>query len=387
MVLVYHLSLAAAAYRVFMVGPLLSAMKAGVTIFFVISGFLLYLPYARAISGHGVWPKLGRYARRRAVRILPAYWVALSVIALAPFANDVFSANWWRYFSLTQIYHPSTMLGGLSVAWTLCVEVTFYALLPALASGVSKIARRWPAHPASLQLLAIGSLALISIGVRGLTTHSLIDPVSPHGGAALVLSTSLPGLFDWFAIGLALAVFASEWEVGSPRFRVVRAAVHRPGTCWVAAGIVYFASVVVSPLDLFLPEVGVLPHLLLGAAAMLFVLPALEPAPAGARALPVRLLTTPVAVWLGTISYGIYLWNTWLLTAIAGPLALAALHPQGAATILGVVFAAAFGTIALAAASWYLVERPTQRRLNRPRERGRLQLGIDVRPAQRSSAT
>ena len=54
----------------------------GVTLFFVLSGFLLWRPVASAIAGGRTLPSVRRYARNRALRILPAYWAVLAVSAL-----------------------------------------------------------------------------------------------------------------------------------------------------------------------------------------------------------------------------------------------------------------------------------------------------------------
>jgi peptidoglycan/LPS O-acetylase OafA/YrhL len=49
LVIAYHVSLVEGLSRIGLLAPLASELKGGVTVFFVISGFLLYLPYARAI--------------------------------------------------------------------------------------------------------------------------------------------------------------------------------------------------------------------------------------------------------------------------------------------------------------------------------------------------
>ena len=98
------------------VAPVLWELKAGVGVFFVISGTLLYLPYARAIRDGRDLPDWRRYARRRAVRILPAYWLALIVVGVGPFSMAVFGPDAWRFFGFTQIYQPDTLMKGLGVA-------------------------------------------------------------------------------------------------------------------------------------------------------------------------------------------------------------------------------------------------------------------------------
>src|SRR5436190_14296516 len=53
----------------------LARLDVGVALFFVLSGFLLFRPYALAAATGGTRPSTPRYLWRRAVRILPAYWL------------------------------------------------------------------------------------------------------------------------------------------------------------------------------------------------------------------------------------------------------------------------------------------------------------------------
>src|SRR5262245_58978043 len=59
-------------------------LEVGVTIFFVISGFVLYRPVLTSDRRD-----LGRYALRRAVRIVPAYWLALTISAIVLGRHEV----------------------------------------------------------------------------------------------------------------------------------------------------------------------------------------------------------------------------------------------------------------------------------------------------------
>jgi peptidoglycan/LPS O-acetylase OafA/YrhL len=380
LVLAYHIGLVSDAARIPVLRPFAWQLKTGVTVFFVISGFLLYLPFARSIRTSGRRPDWRQFARRRATRILPAYWVALTVIGLAPVAAGVFSVDWWRYFGLVQIYQRSTLLGGIGVAWTLCVEVSFYAALPLFACAVAKLARRLGTRDAArIQLAIIAALALSTLVLRLALTHSLSAPIVHHG---YLIATSLPGLLDWFAIGMAFAVLAAEWEVDSSRFPAVRGMVRRPGGCWILAGCCFTFAAVSQGVDLFLTQYGLLVHVVIGLAAGLLVLPAIDPVrssaeaggPAGSRSggrppFVVRLLTNRVVAWLGMISYGIYLWHVKLLEAMFGSPGGAAVHPPGLVGVFGRVTLSVAAAVALGAASWYIVERPAQRRLRRVRPR------------------
>ena len=54
------------------------------TIFFLISGFLLYGRSSPNRAGGAAAPAIGDYAKRRLLRILPAYWLVLAVLIVIP---------------------------------------------------------------------------------------------------------------------------------------------------------------------------------------------------------------------------------------------------------------------------------------------------------------
>ncbi|MEA2495606.1 MAG: hypothetical protein QOJ29_3517, partial [Thermoleophilaceae bacterium] len=85
-------------------GHFTARLDVGVTVFFVISGFLLYRPFVAArIEGRRA-PRVRDYARRRVLRIFPAYWLALTVLAIWPGLVGVWSGYWWAYYALIQNY-------------------------------------------------------------------------------------------------------------------------------------------------------------------------------------------------------------------------------------------------------------------------------------------
>jgi peptidoglycan/LPS O-acetylase OafA/YrhL len=132
-----------------LLGPFTARLNAGVAIFFVLSGFLLYRPWVAARIEGTRPPRLARYARARLLRILPAYWLALTVLSLWPGLVGPFTADWWVYYGLLQNLSTSTLIGGLGPAWTLSVELSFYAVLPLYALAC---ARRLARRPAASQL-------------------------------------------------------------------------------------------------------------------------------------------------------------------------------------------------------------------------------------------
>jgi peptidoglycan/LPS O-acetylase OafA/YrhL len=342
-VLSYHVSWRANVRATDWFAPVFWELKGGVAIFFVISGALLYLPYARAMRDRRTLPGWRDYARRRAVRILPAYWVALTAVAIGPFHADVLGSDVGRYYGLSQIYDVQTAFGGLKVAWSLCVEVTFYALLPVFAGLVGKRAG------ARMQLVLIGALGVGSLALRGALAGSFTVSFDGHGSALMV---SLPGMLDWFAIGMGLAVLrAGLEERRAPKWLPRRPALY------VLLSLAAFAAVVpMQPGDLVLPWYGLLSHATLGLASGLLVLAVIVPRPDRRP----RVLGHPAVAWVGTISYGVYLWHLLVLDLLA-PHLLPAGRPASldAAALTWVLVVA--GAVACGAASWYLVERPMQR--------------------------
>ena len=350
----YHAGNITGAASVGLLSPFVAGLKAGVTVFFVISGFVLYLPYARAISSGGPAPEWREFARRRVARIVPGYWFALTALAAAGALVGVFGPQWWRFYGFGQIYDNRTLEQGLGVAWTLAVEVSFYAVLPFLARGLGWLARgRRGAAGAGLQLKLIAALALASLGIRGWLAGS---PWLPVPAGHLAAASTLPALWDWFALGLALAVLRAEWEQSATAVRWLAALAQRPAECWLLAAIVYTVAVPLQHGEVFLSDYGVAAHLGVGLAAALLVLPAVAPSAERRRGKVLSLLSSPQMIWLGTISYGIYLWHVPARDLIDGWLGV----PRGVLAYGAMFVLTLTSGVILGAASWYVVERPAQ---------------------------
>ena len=165
--LVHHTGYDTSAVRNPHYGTLIERTNVGVTLFFVISGFLLYRPFVAARMVGAPATRLRDFARRRLLRIVPAYWLALTVLAIYPGERGVFTNHWWIYYGFGQIYNDGTVLRGLGQAWSLCVEITFYAALPFYAALMARALRRLSARrqvPVELGLLAL--ICVASWGYR-----------------------------------------------------------------------------------------------------------------------------------------------------------------------------------------------------------------------------
>jgi peptidoglycan/LPS O-acetylase OafA/YrhL len=354
-ILLYHVSFASEANLKPTIGPLLSRLHVGVAIFFVISGFLLYRPFVAARRGHGPPIGIGGYLRRRLLRIVPAYWAALTLLAIWPGLPGVFTGEWWKYYGFLQVYSNTTYLQGIGPTWSLATEMAFYLVLPLfalVASRVTRGARMGVWLRRELALLAV--LYLGAVGFRAWTLRN---------GAPLGLPAgSLPGTFDWFAIGMTLAVTSVALdEAGTePRSALIRG--NRSLLAWgAAAGL--FALLVwgiglptVSP---FAPTFRVTQaqhfeeHLLMGLVALLVVMPAVFGDLTGGA---VRaLLRSRPAAYLGLISYGIFLWHGPIVQELAARGVLDWI-PGIATLVLALVTLAV--VVPIATLSYRLVEQP-----------------------------
>src|SRR2546421_2275847 len=149
-------------------GAYVRQLAGGVTVFFLLSGFLLYRPFVAARASGREPMALRDYARRRLLRIVPAYWLALTALALWPgLPGHPLGAGGWRYYLFLQDFQRTTVFDGLGTAWSLGTEVTFYLVLPLYASALSRKALHSTlGRLVGFELGALGALSAVSFGVR-----------------------------------------------------------------------------------------------------------------------------------------------------------------------------------------------------------------------------
>lgn len=327
-------------------GSIYARLEIGVAVFFVLSGFLLFRPWVRAAAEGAPSPSLRRYSRHRVSRIVPAYLVAVT----ATFAiYTVFrpgptpGQSWYglvRYLTFTQTYtddYLGTLLHpGLSQMWSMAVEVAFYVALPVLAYLILRVVcgGRWRPGRA---LAGLAGLALVAPAWIVLVHNTDLLPTSA--------GMWLPGHLWWFAGGMALAVLQA---IG----------VRCPAVFAVPAAAALFL-VVSTPVggSILGPDpawVPVAKSLLYAVIATLLVAP---PALGGGDSYS-RVLASRPMVWLGEISYEIFLLH---VVAIALTLHLVLAWPLFTGSMPGLMAA----TLALTVPAAWLLHRATgpQRRL------------------------
>jgi peptidoglycan/LPS O-acetylase OafA/YrhL len=317
----------------------------GVALFFLISGFLLYRPFL--IARRGGRPLRARdYARRRVLRIVPAYWAALTVFIALGFVTGVTTHNWWIFYGFGQIYSPRLIGQGIGVAWTLCIEVTFYAALPVIAFVAARLSRERRSLRGDVILLTVLSAASLAFRAH-YSSFSDVATVS-----------TLPGTFLWFALGMGMAVRSVAAEGRPPPEGPARLP---PGAwpllSWLAAAIAFFLlhELAANTDSLGATAGAVSTHILYGVAAMFILLPAVSQ-PAARGAVP-RLLRTRTLAWVGLVSYAFYLYHT----IVIAQLEQLASNDHIAARYLFVATGGLLISLACAAASYYMLERPAMR--------------------------
>jgi peptidoglycan/LPS O-acetylase OafA/YrhL len=341
--------------------------RTGVQLFFVLSGFLLFLPYARAILLGWQLPAARKFYQRRVLRIVPAYWVCLAILVLISLPTYLSKVGLKNIVTHMFFIHNVFPLFDSSIQgpfWTMAVEAQFYLLLPAIAWLIA----RFVGATHSLVRLTIGMCGLIAVAVGVREISSLVSERLPQlHGFALQLATG--GLLaahgtqgrylETFGIGMLCAILYVAHAEGRLQFsrRTARiAAVLLPiaaiaATCDLAQLIAVRRTAISNACYACLNprDAGtILGPLMLGVAYGLLLLAVLF----GTRTVR-RLFALAPLRFIGLISYSLYLWH---LPLIIGAQSYTSAWTPGLKLIanLAVVVIA----IGVAYVSYQFVERP-----------------------------
>jgi peptidoglycan/LPS O-acetylase OafA/YrhL len=314
----------------------------GVTVFFVLSGYLIT---GRLLSEHerrgGI--DLRAFYLRRAARLLPALVVLLPIYTLI-FSGTLSTGRLLLTVSATLLYLSSIVqsvwgaMGNLGWSWSLSVEEYFYALWPLLlrrllghrASAGSGRARRWAARdPLAAAIgIAVAAAALATILRVVLTGSSYWNDFAYYSPLTRI---------DALALGCLVALLEVRRPLPLPR-----------GAGWLALAAIAWCyqersfAIGGSALDVYGLSFSAL------AAAVLILDLVRRP-----RSVLARLLSCRVLGHVGRVSYGLYVWN--LLPGQTFHL-LAGRHPALAGTL-----GCAAVVVGLVECSYWFVEQPVLR--------------------------
>jgi peptidoglycan/LPS O-acetylase OafA/YrhL len=361
-VLVTHVTFISRANRM-TGGSFFARMDAGVAVFFVISGFLLYRPFAAAHLDGRPGPATRSYLRRRFLRIFPAYWFATLVIGYGFGIRPVHGVkDVILHFGLLHIYTASTVIGGpVTQAWTLATEISFYVFLPVYAALLATRGRT-PSERVRAQALGVGVLYVAGVLYR----YAILRSDVADAGMYL---TWLPGYFDQFALGMGLAV-ASVWFARRGQDHRILSRPGSAGLSWGLAALAFtavslWAGLPTSSLD-YSTGGQMARQALYGLTGFFLVLPGVFGPQE--RGLVRRLVRSRPLQLAGLVSYGIYLWHeSW----IDRFLRWFDVREFGGHTLAMLGFVTAC-TLAAAAVSYLLVEKPALRLKDRQPTRRRV---------------
>ena len=272
--------------------PLVLAGSLGVELFFYLSGFVLFLPYAQATLGWRAPPTLAHFIDRRVIKIVPSYYLALLVTAalfyLPPDEAARRSLEIFRHLAFVHPFWYESMFAIQSPFWSVGIEVQFYFLFPLIAAAM----RRKPASTCML-LLLIGEGFRLWLRAAGLSQN-------------FYYVSQLPAQIDLFGLGMFSAYLFTRLDRPARRPRVeigagIVAALALVAFVWLLNDLSHMTKVG-SAGD---HQAWQCDHrLIVGATLTFFTLGSLLAAPMWRRA-----VANPLLMWLATISYNLYLWH------------------------------------------------------------------------------
>ncbi len=341
----------------------------GVQLFFVLSGFLLTRHWMTAAAAGVAYPSIGHFFARRALRILPTYWLHLALLfglilpilrgGYAILGTDIGLTNLWLHIPLLHFLHPgsSSSLGLNMALWSLSLEAQFYLLLPFLA----------PLFVRNRVLIALPAALLIALAWKTYAPALLMewvylnvspsrlvffDPVSGHADPfppemmRFFLERQLPGELIAFALGMAAANLYTRLRSCEPAPQPLRA------IDLAALAFLVLATPTLIHLSFgeILTGVG---WRLLGMPLFLVGCTLLVLAAALRTPLIGRIFASAVLVPIGIVSYSLFLWHEPVLRLVATGRLLPNACDGAPCRV-----ALAFGiSLLVAAASYILTER------------------------------
>lgn len=208
-VIVFHISLITTRDTVLwsplnapaLISAIALAGDTGVTLFFLLSGFLLFLPYGKALLFDAPWPSARVFYLRRMLRILPAYYVSLFLMIF------LYAPQYLQVSHLKQLLFFVTLFMDSSVDtfkaingpfWSLAVEWQFYLILPLLALLMRPLVCRG-LLTRRIIVLCCCLLALVGFGVG---TRLIGLYITGHPEATLYLPASVRNVWLFFTYGV-----------------------------------------------------------------------------------------------------------------------------------------------------------------------------------------
>jgi peptidoglycan/LPS O-acetylase OafA/YrhL len=358
LIVVYHISFVSG-YTVAHAnssGAYIDRLNIGVAIFFVLSGFLIFRPFAHSLIHGSPLPKTRNYYLKRASRILPGYWLALFVLAGLDALTIVNTSGFIRNVFIVHSFTEHNVFTGIRQAWTLTVEMSFYVVVPAFAFVFVRQTKRRDGPVSVSSLLKALSVLFLSAYVFRLFIHQT---------DFWFLKTAhiwLPSHVDTLALGMGLAVLVEAPASAQILSKVRIFIANHTGAFVLVSVFVWLMSANINmAIGLNKSEfhIELLGHFLYGLASVLLVAPFCV----DSQSLLVKAMSLRLFTWLGTISYGIYLWHMAFLGGNFAEKYMPYTENDGQVLLRFLVVLPA--SIAIASLSYYVIERPIMRAVSK----------------------
>lgn len=315
---------------------------AGVPIFFVLSGFLLSLPFAEWQAGYRDRPVAGRYLIRRVLRVFPAYYAQLAVLIVIAWLVDNTAGlpdigGLLRHLGMLFVPPPVGTAALNGVWWTLPIEFSFYIVLPILAFLLKP--GRW------------GWLLLVSLLSMWLWRHAaVVSLVEAPISLRVITSWQLPGSMDMFGIGMLAAVIHVNRRNFPPLATRILAHWVTPAIAMaILLGATYWLAGDRHRFWADYPIFYLWTPVVCAATAVLILSGMLD------SGLVKAMFGNRIVVFLGLISYSLYLWHLPVIDWLIIWPAVQPLMVQGFLPSLLVTLSV---TLAVSTLSYLVVERP-----------------------------
>lgn len=332
----------------------LNSLDAAVTWLFVILGFLLFEPVARAVVDGRPSFEPRRFLGLTAVRVLPVYYVAIAAVWLL--RQPSLPGDWrdlLEHLTFTQVFDEKRIFWTIGAAWALSVAVWVYLLLMGVGIVVTRIARRLVERRQRIILLAGGVCALFVVSLVWKASSLILD----HPARATFTTWFGPlAQLDIFTIGMVVALVVVVRPVSATLDRRQRFTLQISGSVLLVAAFVLRAPD--SWTDRYFGTACAIAFGCLIAATVLGP-PVNCPGRSGAKALR----------WLGKITLSTYLWHEPVLLA-SRHLGLVRQAPEAFARDVLIVIPL---SVLAGWLSWTAIERPVRqlaREFTRTRVRG-----------------
>ncbi|EHN09476.1 putative acyltransferase [Patulibacter medicamentivorans] len=316
---------------------LISQLRLGVPLFFVLSGFLIFRPFAAAALDRRPGPALVPYAMRRIARIVPAYWIAIlgaaALLAWVEHPRAISVGQLPSFLLFLQNYDAATLGRVNPPSWTVAVEVSFYVVVPLIGLAAARAVRALPSR-ARRRVLALVCLAMVVAGAALFSVAKLNEWPK-------TMVYTLPVQLSAFAAGMLVAVLVHDRRTGV-RATLPLAAV---GVLLVLADG-WWHGQTAGPL--ILRQLGNDLPATTGFSLLVAAI-ALGPLPGS------QVLARGPLEYLGRISFGLYLWHFPMIYLLRA-------SDRFPTTLLAAICLTLALSLTLAMLSWHLVERPVLER-------------------------